>query len=99
MAFVCAVIFLNIMPLANSELNQIRTYVRTNCLVKYSWLDECGVRDSMSNKRQCIQAKWLIQYIDYETKEETTIFDSKHWVNSRNYDKEDHRYRLDDYQV
>lgn len=87
------------MSLANSEIHQIRTYVRTNCLVKRSWLNKCGERGFLSNKRQCIKLKWLIEYIDYGVKEDTTISDSERWVNSMNSDDEDYMGRFNDYQV
>ena len=55
------------------EGSKIRTYVQTNCLVKRSSMEKC--RSSFFNmiSTNCIQPNWLVQYIDYDIEEETTI--------------------------
>ena len=69
-----------------SEMNRVRTYVRNNCLIKRSWLEECSEQDSNFKKRkQCIQPKWLIQYVDDETNEQVIISNIKRWVSYERY--------------
>lgn len=104
MLFVCIV--LPLLVLCSSwlmgELGELRKtddYVKTDCQVTNSSFGKCGITRSWKGDRQCFRLNWQIQYLQYQTDQQTTITRTDYYLKNQIHKENELRKEFRKYQV